>query len=336
MRVTRSTWLVGRGRPQTGYIAAIAAVAVATALRYAVDPYMPPGYPFLTFFPAVIVTTLIWGLYPGVLAALVSTFTAWWLFMPGATLDASATWVALLFFLSVTAVDIAIIHVMNRALIRVQEEQDRSSALARENETMLREAQHRISNNLQMLASILMLQRGAMSDEAARHALAEAANRLRLVGKIQRDLYSPNGATDVASFLRDLAADAVDAAGNPGVTCSVDAVEASLPPDQLTPLGLIMLELIANAIEHGGDAEGRIRIEVSLSLTPQGYRLIVTDDGFGLPENFELEKAESLGLRIVRAMASQLHGTFRFETGQGCRAVLIFPVPASPELAARA
>jgi len=301
-------------------------------VRWLADPYLPPGFPFLTFFPAVILTAFLFGLWPGILSAALATGAAWLLFMPHAPDDPAGATVALLFFASVTAVDIAIIHVMQRAQERLRDERSRSARLAEENSTLLQEAQHRISNNLQMLSSLLSLQGSGHRDDTVRQALREAANRVKLIGKIQRDLYG-RSCGEAAALIGDLARDTIAASGVRHVSLVATLDDAvTLSPAIVTPVALVVMELVANAIEHGG-SERPLRIALSMRREGSEAVLTVADDGVGLPPEFDPRASRSLGLRLVHGLTEQIGGRIAFGRGEdgrgGTTAVLTIPTTGS-------
>ena len=129
-------------------------------------------------------------------------------------------------------------------------------------------------------------------------------------------LHNQAGApTAFRDFARDLLADAVAAAGVQGITVRVVGGEEPLHPDQATAVSLVMLECFHNALEHGyADGPGGT-IEVALRRDEELWRLTVRDHGRGPPEGLDLERGESLGLKIVRAMAVQLQGEFSISPG---------------------
>lgn len=304
-------------------LVAAAGVVAATGLRCLIDPLMPAGFPFLTYFPAVVLSAYFFGLVSGIASAILSTVAAYVFFMAGQHGDGiAAPLTALGFFGAVTAVDILIIQLMRVAQERLRLEQQRSSALAAENANLLVEAQHRISNNLQMLSSLLSLQRSSVTDTAARRALQEASNRVNVISRIQRNLYS-NGTGWDPQRLRDLISDTVTASNLPSaqVRQSIDIDE--LPPEAVVPVGLIVLELVSNALEHfGGETDLEIRVE--LAREDERYRLIVADNGIGFPDGFDPKAARSLGMRIVTALVAQLRGELRLENRNGATAVVLF------------
>ena len=222
----------------------------------------------------------------------------------------------------ISAIAIAIIQFIRSTLDALDAERSKSAALAEQREILFRELQHRISNNLAIVSALLNLQRAQVKDEKARQVLSEASTRLALIAKIQRRLNDPAGAQlRFGPFVEDLCRDVLDAAGARNIVCLVSAAEATIPPDKLIPVALIVTELISNALEHGfaGRPKGTIRID----LTPEGtdHVLTIADDGNGLPTDFSLDGRAGTGLRIVQALAQQIEGRFAIENGTGttCR-----------------
>jgi two-component sensor histidine kinase len=251
---------------------------------------------------------------------------AWFLFIPPFYTFAimPATGVALAFYIGVVSVDVALVHWMQVANRRLLSERERNALLADESrkhaersELLFHELQHRVANNLQMVGAVIGLQKRSIADPAARQSLDEAANKLQLIGSIQRQLYDVTGGrVPVDGFLRKLMNDLVTSGGKPGVSYSVDAQEnVLLDPNTLIPLALIMAESVANAIEHGFSGRERGHIAVRLEQAQSGFQLSVSDDGVGIPAGFDLDTASSLGLKIARTLAQQLGGELVIRKG---------------------
>ncbi|MDN3567895.1 histidine kinase dimerization/phosphoacceptor domain -containing protein [Paeniroseomonas aquatica] len=310
---------------------ALACLAVAVAARLALEPALPPGFPFLTFFPAVILTAFLGGLWPAVAVAAGCGLAAWLLLLPSAAAGTpqAADLLALGFYAGIVTVDIAIIHGMTLALDQLRQERERSQSLAATSAMMFHELQHRVANNLQVVGALMTLQKATVQDAQARRVIEEAAARLGLIGRLHRKLHDPRGQlVDFGAFLRELCDDvlgSMDAAG--AVRCTVDAEPLALNPDQSVPLALIVAELIANALEHGfpqagttagtaaGGAAAPGTIAVALRREAAGrIGLTIADDGHGLAPDFDLARTRSLGLRIVKALAAQLGGSFEMES----------------------
>lgn len=319
--------------PATRYALALVLFALALALRFGAEGVLPPGYPYLTFFPAIILAAFVLGTAQGTLVAVLALFSAWYFFIPplGLTLD-FPTLVALVFFIVIITVDLVIIHVMKRALEARRREQVRSARLAATRDVMFQELQHRISNNLQLVSALMTLQAATIKDEVARDTLSEASSRLVLLAKIHRRLYDPDGgAIEPRAFLAEMCEDVLRAAGASHVAVEVDADDIELTADRAIPITLIMMELVSNAIEHGFHDGRRGAIAVEMRRRDGVVELSVRDDGAGLVEGFDLASTRSLGLRVVKALAEQLQGAFVMEPialGNGTLCRLTFPTLA--------
>jgi len=306
-----SRWLIG-----------VFAFVFAFGLRFVLDPVLPPGFPFLTFFPAVILTTFAGGLAPGVAVVLASTLTSWFFFIPPFNsfgIDGPAA-LALGFFFVVASVDVAIIHMMFKWLHDLDEERDTSRRLAQSRDLMFKEMQHRVSNNLSVVSSLLRMQQRTVQDEAATKALDAAATRLGLISKIHRKLHDPDGQQlPFAAFLEDLCSDILGAAGEEGsIRCVVSGDELYLSSERAVPVALIVAELVSNSIEHAFDDEGRGTITVELRKQPDERVLLsIQDNGKGLPADFDLASAKSLGLLVARQLSEQIGASLSMRTQGG-------------------
>lgn len=297
-------------RRALAYTIALLLSALAWWIRWGLDAAFPPGFPYLTFFPAVIITSFLFGHGPGTLSAIVCGLLAWYFFIPPIhTFDFTGrTLVALGFYAGVVAVDIGLIHAMQRANQRSSRLAAEQRHLAERTELLFSELQHRVSNNIQMVGAMLSLQQRQVVDPTARLVLADASTKLQLIGRIQRQLYSTAGEqVPLDVFLRDLMADLFAADSKPGVVHRIDAEPGILlAPDAAIPLALIMAEGIANAMEHGFANQEAGMIVVSLARQDDAIELCVVDDGAGLPPSFDLDQSESLGLEVARNLARQM------------------------------
>ncbi len=320
-------------RPWQAYVLTTLFCLSALLMRLAAQAVLPIGYPFVSFFPAVILSSFLFGIRPGIYAGVLCGLMAWYVFIPprlGWSFNPGVA-VAMAFYTGVVTIDIALIHWMQRANLKLAIERERSRALAENRELLFRELQHRVSNNLQVVAALLGLQRRHVADAAARKALDDASGRLGLIGRISRALYDPSGeGQSIRAFLLMLTAELCEASGRTDVTIDIDAPDGLLlDPDVTVPLALIVAEAISNAIEHGfGDRrDGRVAI-----LLQQGdcgaLSLRIADNGRGLPAGFDPAAGSSLGLKIATTLAAQLGGQFRMESGARGGAVALLDVPA--------
>ena len=190
-------------------------------------------------------------------------------------------------------------------------EQDRKIA---DQDLLMREIDHRVKNSLALIASLLRLQ-ARTAGEAAAAELQVAANRVSTVGRVHESLH---GAGDLKSVMLDaylelLCTEIVAALGGEEVTLDLALESCSLDADRAVPLGLIVAEIVTNAMRHGL-SDGRGRLCVNVRSDGEGVHVRIADDGPGLPENFDIGAGKGLGMRIVQLHATQLgcaveHGT---------------------------
>jgi two-component sensor histidine kinase len=328
-------WRSLRETPLFRYGFAVAMAGLGLCVRLALGGWFPPGFPYLTFFPVIIITTYLVGARPAILCATLSGAAAWWFFIgPPQDFEFSVTtMVTLGFFAFVVAVDIFFIDGMRGAMRQLSAERERYAHLADSRDLLYRELHHRVSNNLQVVGALLRLQAVGVKDGDARHALAEAGGRIEVIAKIQRELHNQVGdPVPFRAFAQSLLTDAGAAAGVQAAI-SLNGGEQPLHPDQATPVTLVLLECFNNALEHAF-ADGRQgAVQVRLDQDGAEHVLTIHDNGAGPPAGFDPAKSSSLGLRIVRAMAGQLNGRFEMLRSDGwtiCR-LTYPPRPPAPQ-----
>lgn len=318
--------------PALAYGAAALLIAIAYLARLGALPWLPEGYQFVTFFPAVILTSFLFGARVGTAAAVLGGVIAWYFFiLPVDSFVVNAgTAMALSFYTVTVGIDIALVHWMQRANAAVRHERERSAALAETRALLFSELQHRVSNNLQVVAGLLALQKRSVTDPTARTALDEAARRMGVIGRISRQLYDPSGkGSDLHAFLDSLAGDVIDASGRPDISYHLAcAKKLAVAPERAVPLALIVAEALSNAIEHGlPDRPGQIAILVDQNA--QGVHAIeIRDDGGTLPADFDSGAQQSLGLRIATTLARQIDGSFTLTGGATTVARIELPIGA--------
>lgn len=185
---------------------------------------------------------------------------------------------------------------------------------------LVHEVDHRVKNNLQMIASLLTMQTRAIADPTARAAMKTMLTRIEALGTVHKRLYQSQDVQrfDVAEFARELASDLVRGSGRAGLRlhCDLEAVE--VPVEKAPPIALIMNELITNALKHAfpGDAPGRL----SITVKPDGdhFGIGIVDDGVGMPP--EVLGHRSFGKRLVESLARQLNARIAWQpAGAGPR-----------------
>ena len=201
-----------------------------------------------------------------------------------------------------------------------------------EKDVLLKEIHHRVKNNLQVITSLLTLQAETVEYESIRTMFDEACNRVRSIGEIHELLYrSPDLARiDFAAYIRRLGRHLQAFYGAPPDRIGLSVTsEVNLPLGEGIPCGLIVNELLTNALKHGFPDGRAGMIQVALTREAGQYRLIVADNGVGVPSDVKIEEAESLGLKLVFILSKQLRGEVRVESSHGTRVSVVFPGSAS-------
>ncbi len=192
----------------------------------------------------------------------------------------------------------------------------------REKDTRLREVHHRVKNNLQVISSILSLQATRQKDPSAESVLLECHGRVNAIGLLHTKLYSAGDPAEIDfhDYVSSLGTDLFQSFGVPDgtVKLAVASEGPSLSMDAAVSCGLIVSELLSNALKHafGPERKGVVRVALRHD-EPGGYTLIVSDNGKGLPERIDLSGAETLGLQLVDALIEQLGGRCRIRRDGG-------------------
>ncbi|MGA2248649.1 MAG: amino acid permease, partial [Verrucomicrobiota bacterium] len=194
-----------------------------------------------------------------------------------------------------------------------------------EKEALLKELHHRVKNNLQIITSLLRLEAGRSVQPDTQSVLKDMQGRIHSMALLHESLYRSGvfAAADLGLYLGQLTSHSLLALSDkPGlIQLQLDLANISVGLDQAIPCGLLVNELVSNCIKHAfpdGNG-GEIRIELhQLAVGPQ-IRLCVSDNGLGLPADFESRRKQSLGLQLVSGLAQQLGGTL--EIGPGPKAV---------------
>ncbi|MBF9150341.1 sensor histidine kinase [Novosphingobium jiangmenense] len=316
----------------SGYAVAIALAAVATLVRQVSDHLLPPGFPFLTFFPAVIVTAFVAGRGPGALCGVLSLLSSWYFFIPPANTFA-ISWpvtTALLFFAAVVIVDILLIDGLQQRQEKLVESQRQLAAMADQQTLLFQELQHRVANNLASVSSMLRIQRRQIerAPETALAVLESADQRIELMGRVHRQLYDP-AARELAlpEQIENVVAQAQDVAAASHVTVVVDAVDARLAIDRMMTLMLLITEVLNNSIKHAFPEGSAGEVRLNLDRIASGrLRLTIADNGRGLPaEQGEMPRHRGLGNAITKGFATQLGGTITVDGSNGVTTIVEFP-----------
>lgn len=197
----------------------------------------------------------------------------------------------------------------------------RTAEIAKERDTnavLLREVHHRVKNNLQIIVSLLNLQSRFIRDEALVKVFSEVQNRVRSMSLIHQKMYQSKdlATVNIAEYIRDLSENLLKTYNlNRNIKLDIHVGVNRFKSDTLTPLGLIINEIMSNALKYAfeEDAEGTLFVEI-LKRKNGRYRMVIGDDGIGLPFETDEEFTEtsgSFGTELIHALTEQLNGSIR-------------------------
>jgi len=225
-------------------------------------------------------------------------------------------------------------------LVRDVSELRRRDRLLLSKDATIREIHHRVKNNLQTISSLLRLQGRRLASEEAKEAIEESVRRIGAIAFVHETLANES-ADDVS--LREVASRLVAtiedgySSSERRIAFTIDGDAAEVPAEVVTPLAVVLNELLQNAVDHAfpgrsssnGDHIGTIQVTIERE-DPFSLTMAVRDDGVGLDEDFDVDQQRGLGTSIIRALAnSELQGSFdmrRREDGPGSEAVVSVPI----------
>ncbi|WP_082880843.1 PAS domain S-box protein [Methylomonas sp. DH-1] len=188
----------------------------------------------------------------------------------------------------------------------------------REKEVLLKEVHHRVKNNLAVISSLFYLQSTYTTDELMLKILQECQDRVRSMALVHESLYGSENfaAVNFAEYARNLSEQLIHTYGltTNQIQLTTDMDTLLIGIDLAVPCGLILNELLTNAIKHAfpNGQQGMIRLGLRFTDNDRVFRLLVSDNGIGLPTGLNIETCPSLGLRLIRSLTRQVGGHFEF------------------------
>ncbi|MCA6442580.1 MAG: PAS domain S-box protein [Bacteroidetes bacterium] len=188
----------------------------------------------------------------------------------------------------------------------------------KEKEVLLKEVHHRVKNNMQVVSSILNLQSSYLSDPYALSVLKESQNRIKTMSYIHESLYQNKTFTSVnfSEYLNTLTNNIIQSysINETKIKLILEIVKISLSLDNAIPTGLIVNELLSNAIKHAFPGDRKGTITVSLKQELNVISLYITDNGIGFSDHIDFHNSPSLGLQLVNSLIEQISGTIKFSS----------------------
>jgi len=197
-----------------------------------------------------------------------------------------------------------------------------------EKEILLKEIHHRVKNNLQTISSLLDLQSNKIEDESVLSAIADGQNRVKSMALIHHKLYQNEDIATVnfKEYSQQLATQILASFSLGKLRPKFEIADNEfLDIDTAIPLGLILNELLTNACKYAFEQEKEGSLLIKLKELSKGeYQLEVKDNGPGMPSSFDIKKARSLGLRLVRRLSKQLFGKTEYQNDNGAHFIVTF------------
>lgn len=188
-------------------------------------------------------------------------------------------------------------------------------ASLKEKEILLKEVHHRVKNNLQVISSILNLQKSYLKDESMGDILGEIQNRIISMAFVHENLYRARdfSTIDLNGYVSDLLSHIAQSFHQDHIRLQPDLLEENIPLslDQAIPCGLIINELVSNSFKYGFPNRKNGVIKVSVRENKPQIEITVRDNGVGFPKDFIFEMSQTLGLQLVTSLVNQLDGTIQ-------------------------
>ncbi len=196
-------------------------------------------------------------------------------------------------------------------------------------EILLKEIHHRVKNNLQVISSLLYLQSNKLDGKAQKEIFSESQNRIKSMALVHEKLYKSNdlAGIELQDYIHSLVNYLLRSydVGYNKIRQEINVDNIFLSIDKSIPFGLIINELVTNSLKYAfvGRDEGLLRINIK-RISDGVIFLSVFDDGIGIPANFDIKSSNSLGLRLVQTLVTQLEGTFRLHSDGGTEFIIEF------------
>jgi two-component sensor histidine kinase len=217
-----------------------------------------------------------------------------------------------------------------------KEAEERIRASLKEKEVLLKEIHHRVKNNLQVITSLLKLQSKYVKDKHAVEMFVESQQRVKTMALIHEELYKSvdMARIEFAPYVKNLAGQLhrLYGARSRGIALEVQVADVLLDVDRAIPSGLIINELMSNSLKYAfpqaflaqhKEHPNTVRIELQ-EQNKERLMLRVSDNGIGLPADFDLHNTPTLGMQLVSTLAEQLRGTLDCRNEEGTQITITF------------
>jgi len=319
----------------------VAVTAVAVLIAYLAQiplEHEVPGEPFLLFALVAISATLAFGSQAGFIAVGLSTLLSFPFFEPHGSFSLvhASDLISIELYAILGAGCVFAFSRLGKTLLSLSETNETLTRLDKSRSLLLRETAHGVANNFATVAALLSMRSISVDDIEARQSLDEAVEQVKVMARVHRRLRARDQdvSLDSAAYIRELCDDLEDMAHGRPIVIECEADSLPLNMHQAVLLGLILNELVTNAVKHAfpGGRAGRIRVR--LEALDTRLRLSVEDDGVGIDGSPPTEMDAGQGQALLLGLAQELEGNLEIHsTESGSSFRLTFPAtgrPASP------
>ncbi|KJU84501.1 sensory transduction histidine kinase [Candidatus Magnetobacterium bavaricum] len=208
--------------------------------------------------------------------------------------------------------------------------EDQIKQSLREKESLLREIHHRVKNNLAIVTGLIALQARTIQDAAVKQLFEESKQRVKSMSLVHEKLYQTKDLSSInfAEYIESIVSEivAMYRIDTNTITANMNVEDIELDLEAAVPCGLIINELLTNAFKYAFPNNRKGIISIHFIKADQTYTLTIKDNGVGLPEGFDYQKSDTLGLQLVTALTGQLDGTLQIKSEDGMETVVMFPV----------
>ena len=197
-----------------------------------------------------------------------------------------------------------------------------------EKDVLLHEIHHRVKNNMQIISSLLNLQCEFVDNKKAVNVLKESQNRVKSMAMIHENLYKSEDLTHInfSDYILNLVSNLFFSydIDNTQIKPILETENVNLNMETAIPCGLIISEIISNSLKYAFPNGRKGQILISLKKIKKNYQLIIQDNGIGIPEDIEFDKLESLGLKLVFQLTTQINGKIEINRSNGTEFKILF------------
>ncbi len=196
-------------------------------------------------------------------------------------------------------------------------------------ENLQKELHHRIKNNLSIIDTFIDVAKEEFSDKKFISKLNELQNRIESINEVHQQLYQNHDITklNIKKYINTIAKNVQQSINNPHIKIQQNLDNTiKIPADKSFPMGLIINEFLTNSFKYAFKKHEKGIVSIEISKDTTNYKLQLSDNGIGLPKDFNIETTESFGTRIMKLLTEQLKGTFLLESANGVQLTIKFPI----------